>query len=123
MRMTFIVPPEFTVYGVPQRERPPCLIQCDVIELARMFSLGSWKFRFSRRRAQHVSYTAYVRLPAWIIPPDNWSRLDSGEVALRVPLHFNKRVHKLPHLKLPTHQCTELLLVILLQPTYHLFQL
>ena len=90
--MTFIVPPSFTVYGVPQKERPPCLISCDVVVLVRSFAHSPWKFRNSLRRGVRVSYSAYVRPPAWITPPDNWPRLETGEIELRVPLHFNQRV-------------------------------
>jgi len=92
VKMTFIVPAQFTVYGVPQKERPPCLVQCDVVELVRTFAHAPWKFRNSLRRGLRVSYSAYVRLPAWITPPENWPRLETGEVELRVPLHFNQRV-------------------------------
>lgn len=92
MNMTFIVPPEFTVYGVPQRERPPCLAQCEVVELVRSFAHSPWKFRNTLRRGLRVSYSAYVRLPAWITPPENWARLETGEVELRVPMHLNQRV-------------------------------
>lgn len=94
--MTFIVPAEFTVYGVPQKERPPCLIQCEVVELVRSFAHSPWKFRNSMRRGLRVSYLAYVRLPAWIIPPEKWPRLETGEVELRVPLHFNAHERPFP---------------------------
>jgi hypothetical protein len=90
--MTFIVPESFTVYGVPQNQRPPCLVECEVVELLRMFATAPWKFRNSMRRGLRTTYWAYVRLPAWITPPEKWPRLESGEVELRVPLHFNQRV-------------------------------
>ena len=90
--MTFIVPASFTVFEVPQRDRPPCLIECEVVELVRTFAQASWKFRRLQRRGIHATYLAFVRLPAWVVPPDGWPRLDSGEVELRVPLHLNPRV-------------------------------
>jgi hypothetical protein len=92
MRMTFIIPAAFTVYGIPQRERPPCVVELDVTELVRTFAESPWKFRNRMRRGVRVSYLAYVRLPAWIAAPEKWDRLASGEVQLTVPLHFNQRV-------------------------------
>ena len=88
--MTFIVPASFTVYGVPQRERRRCLIQCDVVELQRINSYGSGLLRGAR--PMRTIYTAYVRLPGWITPPDGWPRLETGEVELTVPMHINQRV-------------------------------
>lgn len=91
MHLTFIVPPSFTVFNIPQRERPPCLIECEVVELVRERTLGPWRFRNSLRRSVQTKYTAYVRLPAWVTPPERWHRRDTGEVALTVPLHLNPR--------------------------------
>jgi hypothetical protein len=90
--MTFIVPASFTVYGVPQRERRRCLIQCDVVELVREQSHPGWKFRRTVLRGVRTIYTAYVRLPGWITPPEGWPQLETGEIQLGVPMHFNPRI-------------------------------
>lgn len=92
MKMTFIIPASFTVYGVPQRERRRCLIQCEVVELAREQSRSGWKFRGTVLPGVRTIYTAYVRLPAWITPPEGWPRLETGEIQLTVPMHFNPRI-------------------------------
>ncbi|CAG9256197.1 hypothetical protein [Paraburkholderia caribensis] len=92
MRMTFIIPAAFTVYDVPQRDRPPCVLELEVIELVRVRSDPGWKFRNSLRRGVRTTYLAYVRLPGWITAPENWPRLETGEVQLGVPLHFNSKV-------------------------------
>ena len=88
--MTFIIPASFTVYGVPQRERRRCLVQCNVVELMRINSYGAGLLRGAR--PIRTIYTAYVRLPGWITPPEGWPQLDTGEVELTVPMHFNQRV-------------------------------
>lgn len=92
MRMTFIIPAAFTVYDVPQRDRPPCVLELEVIELVRMQINPGWRFRKTLRRGIHTTYAAYVRLPGWITAPEKWPRLATGEVELGVPLHFNQRV-------------------------------
>ncbi|MHB9833843.1 hypothetical protein Q8F57_003290 [Paraburkholderia terrae] len=89
--MTFIIPPRFTVYGIPQRERPPCVLELEVVELVRMYVNPGWKFRNVRRRGVRTAYVAYVRLPGWISAPEDWDRLETGEVLLTVPLHFNQK--------------------------------
>lgn len=52
MRLTFIIPPEFTVYGMPQRSRTPCVVELDITELIRMRSSGPWMRHRARRRAR-----------------------------------------------------------------------
>ncbi|SIT43700.1 hypothetical protein BN2476_350245 [Paraburkholderia piptadeniae] len=91
MRMTFIIPAAFTVYDVPQRDRPPCVLELEVIELVRMHANPGWRFRKTVRRGGRVTYTAYVRLPGWITAPEKWPRLETGEVEITVPMHFNQR--------------------------------
>jgi hypothetical protein len=90
--MTFIVPDEFTVCDIPQRERPPCVIELEVVELVRMQANPGWRFRRAVRRNLRTTYIAYARLPAWITAPADWPRLETGEVQIRVPAHFNQKV-------------------------------
>ncbi|MBG0879410.1 hypothetical protein H0X90_21710 [Burkholderia sp. 9775_39] len=92
MRLTFIIPPEFTVYGMPQRSRTPCVVDLDVTELIRMRSSGPWMRHRARRRARATAYLAYARLPGWIEAPEGWPRRDGGAVQLSVPSHFNRKV-------------------------------
>ncbi|OTP79467.1 hypothetical protein [Caballeronia sordidicola] len=94
MRMTFAVPAEFHVFGIPQSKRPSCLIQCDVVELVRMVSppRRQWYSRRRRMEPTQVTYSAFVRLPPWVTPPERWSRLLSGEVQLTVSVALNRRV-------------------------------
>lgn len=90
--MTFIVPPQFVVNGVSQRERPPCVIECDVVELVKSVVPSYWHFKYRKRVAARIAYTAYVRLPEHVEAPADWTRLSCGAVELTVPLHFNRRV-------------------------------
>ncbi len=92
MRLTFIVPDEFKVYGIEQRERPPCVVELEVTELIRMRSSGPWMRHRARRRIRSTSYIAYARLPGWIEAPLGWPRRDGGAVELSVPGHFNRKV-------------------------------
>lgn len=92
VRMTFIVPASFTVNGVPQRERTPSLIECDVVELVRVPTAISWAFRRRGRRPGKWRYVAYARLPDWVIAPRRWMRLPTGEVALDVSVALNRRI-------------------------------
>lgn len=95
MRLTFLVPDTFKVFGIPQRERPPCLIECPVVELIRERTTNVWAFRRFSHRAGPWRYIAYARLPDWVTAPEIWNRLPTGEVALDVPLRFN------PHVQIP----------------------
>lgn len=92
--MTFSVPKEFEVFGIPQWLRSPCLITCDVVELVRIVSPARRQWYSRRRWAEpsQISYIAFVRLPPWVIPPEKWSRLMSGEVQLSVSTALNRRV-------------------------------
>jgi hypothetical protein len=96
MRMSFYVPDEFYVFGVPQRRRMPCVIECEVVELTRRIAPPqmSWlqRRRLSAPPAPEVSYSAFVRLPPWVTPPDKWYCLITGEVQLTVNMALNKRV-------------------------------
>ncbi|AJW99392.1 hypothetical protein BM43_3191 [Burkholderia gladioli] len=94
MRLTFIIPADFTVYGVPQRERPPCVIELQVVELIRMTTKtrSPWSHRFTRRTKPWISFMAYAHLPGWISAPERWRRAPGGAVLLDVPVHFNRRV-------------------------------
>ncbi|MFP3186304.1 MAG: hypothetical protein RXR20_26600 [Paraburkholderia sp.] len=91
MKLTFIIPGAFTVYGVPQSERRRCYIRCEVVELVRWHSMET-RVTLRGLRPARTSYTAYVRLPGWITPPDSWPRLETGEVELTVPMRFNRRI-------------------------------
>ena len=92
--MTFHVPKEFEVFGVPQWLRTPCNIDCDVVELVRKVSppIRHWYSRRRRVEPSVVTYSAFVRLPPWVTPPERWPRLMSGEVQLTVPIALNRRV-------------------------------
>ena len=91
MKLTFIMPGAFTVYGVPQSERRRCYIRCEVVELVRWQSMET-RVTLRGLRPARTSYTAYVRLPGWVTPPEDWPRLETGEVELAVPMRFNLRV-------------------------------
>lgn len=90
--MTFIVPAQFVVNGVPQSQRPPCVIECDVVELVKSVVPSYWHFKQRKRVAARIAYTAYVHLPEHIEAPADWVRLPCGAVQLSVPMHFNRRV-------------------------------
>ena len=92
--MTFKVPKEFEVFGVPQWLRTPCLITCDVVELVRVVSppRRQWYSRRRRMEPSQVTYIAYVHLPPWVTAPERWARLLSGEVQLSVSTALNRRV-------------------------------
>ena len=90
--MTFRVPPQFEVFGIPQSERSACNIDCDVVELVRIDGTLQSRWFSRRRKSRQYSYFAYVRLPPWVTPPERWARLLSGEVQLWVSLDLNKRV-------------------------------
>ena len=94
MRMTFSVPKEFEVFGIPQWLRTPCLIDCDVVELVRIVSphRRQWYSRRRRMEPSEVTYSAFVKLPPWVTPPERWPRLMSGEVQLSVSIALNRRV-------------------------------
>lgn len=91
MQLTFAVPDEFEVFEVRQCERAPCLIDCDVVALVRSKAPGAARSTHFLRRRPRTLLFAYVRLPAWVQAPAQWTRLSTGEICLQVDPKINRR--------------------------------